>query len=130
MRAGLLISFMLWAAILAVYVLVSGCASLDSAGVAVYTIKPMLVDGKTLCCEVSVSNGKQYASLDATVVKTGDDYTVELKERGVEAFRGQQIAAGAATATAATAAKAAAGVLVAPAAAALGGAAIGAIVAP
>jgi hypothetical protein len=80
--------------------------------------------------EVTVNNGKQYASLDARIEKRGEDYTVELKERGVEAFRGQQIAAGAATATAATAAKAAAGVLVAPAAAALGGAAIGAIVAP
>lgn len=127
MRAGLLISFMLWAAIFAVYVLVSGCTSLDSAGVASYTVKPALIEGRAVCCEVTVHNGKQYASLDARIEKRGDDYTVELKERGVEAFKGQQIAAAAATATASTAAKAATAVLVAPAAVSVGGAAIEAI---
>lgn len=103
-----------------------GCASLDQAGTASYTIRPMLIDGRAVCCEVAVTNGKQYASLDATVVKSGEDYTVELRERGVEAFRGQEIAAGAATATAKTAAKAAAAAVVAPLAIPAAGAALAA----
>jgi hypothetical protein len=94
-----------------------GCTSLQQAGTASYTIRPMLIDGRTVCCEVAVVNGKQYASLDATLVKAGDDYTVMLSERGVEAFRGQEIAAGAAKSAASMAGKAAAvggAVLVAP----------------
>lgn len=126
-RSGCLISFFLWAAIFAVFVLVTGCASLDHAGVASYKVKPFDAAGKTLCCEVEIVNGKQIASLDATIEKRGDDYTVVLKQRGVEAFRGQAIAAGAVTATATTAAKAATAIMVAPAAAAVGGAAIRAI---
>lgn len=94
-----------------------GCTSLQQAGTASYTIRPMLIDGRTVCCEVAVVNGKQYASLDAMLVKTGDDYTVTLSERGVEAFRGQEIAAGAAKSAASVAGKAVAvggAVLVAP----------------
>ena len=104
-----------------------GCTSIDQAGTASYTIRPMLIDGRTVCCEVSVHNGKQYASLDATVTKTGDDYAVVLAERGVEAFRGQEIAAGAAKSVAQTAGKAAAiggAVLIAPVAAPAVGAAM------
>lgn len=105
----------------------TGCASLQHAGTASYTIKPMLIGGRTVCCEVAIHNGKQYARLDATLTKTGDDYTVTLSERGVEAFRGQEIAAGAAKTTAALAAKAAAiggAVLIAPIAAPAVGAAL------
>lgn len=118
-------------AILALIVLaLTGCASLNQAGTASYTIKPMLIDGRTVCCEVAVINGKQYSSLDATLIKTGDDYTVTLSERGVEAFRGQEIAAGAAASAGKAALKAAAiggAVLIAPIAApAVGAAAVGA----
>lgn len=94
-----------------------GCTSLQQAGTASYTIRPMLIDGRTVCCEVAVINGKQYSSLDAMLVKTGDDYTVMLSERGVEAFRGQEIAAGAAKSAASMAGKAVAvggAVLIAP----------------
>ena len=104
-----------------------GCASLNQAGTASYTIKPMLIDGRTVCCEVAVINGKQYASLDATLIKAGDDYTVTLSERGVEAFRGQEIAAGAAASAGKVALKAAAiggAVLIAPIAAPAVGAAL------
>lgn len=107
----------------------TGCASLNQAGTASYTIKPMLIDGRTVCCEVAVVNGKQYASLDAMLVKAGDDYTVMLSERGVEAFRGQEIAAGAAASAGKTALKAAAiggAVLIAPIAAPAIGAALAA----
>lgn len=88
-------------------VLLGGCASLDHAGVARYTVRPMIVDGAPLCCEVEVVNGKQYAMLDALIEKRGGDYTVMLSERGVEAFDGQKVAAGAAKSATGTAAKAA-----------------------
>lgn len=95
----------------------TGCASLQHAGSASYTIKPMLIDGRTVCCEVAIHNGKQYARLDATLTKSGDDYAVTLSERGVEAFRGQEIAANAASMAGKAAVKAAViggAVLVAP----------------
>ncbi len=107
--------------------MLGGCQSLNSAGVADYSVRPVQVGERIVCCEMSVHNGKQYASLDLVLVKSGDDYTVILRERGVEAFRGQQIAADAAASTMAGAVKAAGTVIVAPAAAAVGAAAIGAL---
>lgn len=87
-----------------------GCASLNSAGTADYHVKPFIAeDGKAYCCEVNVRNGKQMASLDAVIVKDGDKYTVVLQQRGVEAFAGQAISAGAAKSVVEAAAKAAAG---------------------
>lgn len=103
-----------------------GCASINQARTASYTIKPMLIDGRTVCCEVAVHNGKQYASLDASLIKTGDNYTVTLSERGVEAFRGQEIAAGATKSLVFTAAKAAAAAVIVPLALPAAGAALAA----
>ncbi|MBK8893736.1 MAG: hypothetical protein IPN64_06670 [Propionivibrio sp.] len=44
---------------------------------------------------MTVKNGKEIAFLDAHIEKRGDDYTVDLKERGVKAFEGQAISAAA-----------------------------------
>ena len=85
-----------------------GCASLDQAGTASYSMKPVLVDDKLVCCEVMIVNGKEIALLDATMIRRGDDYEVRLHEEGVVAFDGQRIAAGAARSMAASAVKAAA----------------------
>lgn len=71
----------------------AACSSLQNAGMAEYTVKPMVIDKQTVCCEVSVKNGKEYASLKAKVVKKGDDYSVELEEQAVSAFAGQAKAA-------------------------------------
>ena len=92
----------------------SGCASLQYAGVASYSVEPVEINGNPQCCRVSIHNGKQIARLDAQVEKRGDDYTVSLKQWNVEAFTGQQIAADSATASAATAAKAATAIMLAP----------------
>ncbi len=73
--------------------LLGACSSLQPAGMAEYTVKPMVIDKQTVCCEVSVKNGKEYASLKAKVIKKGDDYSVELEEQAVSAFAGQQKAA-------------------------------------
>lgn len=76
----------------------AGCAAVQNAGTAVYSVEPIVVEGKTLCCRVSIANGKEIALLDATVSKRGEDYDVHLHEEGVTAFQGQRIAAGALTA--------------------------------
>lgn len=73
--------------------ILSACSSLQHAGMAEYSVKPMVIDKQTVCCEVTVKNGKEYASLKAKVIKKGDDYSVELEEQSVQAFAGQQHAA-------------------------------------
>lgn len=90
-----------------------GCSSLNNAGTASYSMKPVLVNNKLVCCEVTINNGKEIALLDATVIKRGDDYEVHLHEEGVAAFDGQHLAAN----TAAKAATLGAAVLIAPMAA-------------
>ena len=85
--------------ILLVAITLAACASLQTAGIARYSIKPFVVDagtGAIECCEVLVENGKEFASLEAHIEKRGDNYTVDLKEQGVRAFAGQRISAGAA----------------------------------
>lgn len=74
-----------------------GCASLQNAGTAKYKIEPFVnnVTGETICCVVTVTNGKEISNLIAHVEKKGDNYTIDLNERGVKAFEGQAIAAGA-----------------------------------
>ena len=71
----------------------SACASMHYAGVAEYTVRPIVVADRTICCEVSIKNGKEYASLKASVQKTGDNYTVTLDEQAVQAFAGQKVSA-------------------------------------
>lgn len=105
----------------------SGCASVQNAGVASYSVRPIVLDGKAVCCEVSVHNGKEYAVLDAVIIKRGEDYEVRLHEEAVRAFKGQELAGNAATSTATAAAKAATAIMVAPAVAGVGTAAIGAL---
>ena len=70
------------------------CASLQNAGTAEYSVKPFKdAEGTVMCCEVLVRNGKEIASLEAHITKQGGDYSVDLKEQGVAAFKGQGIAA-------------------------------------
>ena len=81
--------------IAALAAILPACTSLDNAGVAEYSIKPFVVGDHAICCEVVVKNGKEYAALKAKIVKQGDNYSVELDETGIAAFRGQELAAGA-----------------------------------
>lgn len=84
--------------VLLMIALLVGCSSLNNAGSASYSVKPFAAaDGSLHCCEVTVMNGKEIASLDAHIEAwPGSHYIVDLKERGVIAFKGQQIAADAA----------------------------------
>ena len=73
--------------------LLMGCASLQYAGTASYSVKPFEVAGEAVCCEVSIFNGKEISSLDAVIKKSGADYEVTLSQRGIRAFDGQAISA-------------------------------------
>ena len=95
----------------------TGCASLQNAGTARYSIRPFIINpttGETVCCEVIVENGKEIDYIDAHISKQGDNYTVDLKERGIKAFEGQAIAAGAMKDAIDAAARAAATAALAP----------------
>lgn len=92
----------------------TGCESLQTAGTSSLSIKPILVDSRPQGWQLDVRDGKQYASIDVSVFKTGDDYSLTLSARGVEAFRGQEVAAGATKSLASTTAKAAAAAAIAP----------------
>ena len=73
----------------------TGCASIQNAGTAEYTVRPFKDSlGGVVCCEVQVRNGKEIANLEAHISKQGDNYTVDLKEQGVAAFKGQELNAG------------------------------------
>lgn len=88
---------------LAATVTLSGCMN----GIASYNVKQFeLSNGQLACCEVSIKNGKEIDDLEALIVKGADgSYSVSLREQGVKAFRGQEVAADvAAKATSATAA--------------------------
>ena len=116
--------------------MLSSCASLQYAGTASYSVKPIVdAKGNVICCSVEVKNGKEIANLEAHIQKDGDKYTVDLKEQGVAAFAGQAIAAGATKEAIDAAVKSALAIALAPvlpalapalAAPGLGAAAIGA----
>ena len=104
--------------VLAFVLVLAGCSSLQNAGMAEYSVKPIVTQaGDTICCEVSIRNGKEITSLEAHVKKSGDDYSVDLVEQGIKAFAGQQISADALKSVVDGAVKAAltaAGVVVSP----------------
>lgn len=104
-------------AVIAVLFAMAGCSSLQYAGNATYTVKPFITDASTgtaICCEVEIKDGKERASLDLHVVKSGDNYDITLSERGTTAFAGQTIAAGSTQAAITAAAKAAASAALSP----------------
>ena len=76
--------------------LLTGCASLNNAGTAKYSVEPIITETGPICCRVLVENGKEYASLKAHVERRADgSYVVDLDERNVKAFEGQAKTAGA-----------------------------------
>lgn len=103
--------------LLLMVIALSGCASLQNAGSSAYTLKPFITNpqtGATVCCEVTVSDGKERASLTLNISKVGENYYFSMDEKGVAAFQGQEIAAGATKDAIASAAKTAALAILAP----------------
>ncbi len=101
--------------ILAACLALSGCASLQFAGNSSYSVKPFIdASGAAICCDISIKDGKERASLTVNIAKHGDDYTLSFDEKGVLAFQGQAIASDNVKAIADIAAKAALAALLAP----------------
>lgn len=101
--------------LIALALLLTGCASLQYAGSADYQVRPFRDSaGKSDCCEVVIHNGKEIAQVDAHITKDGDKYTVDLHELGVAAFAGQKISAEAVQNAVDAAAKAAVAAALAP----------------
>ena len=95
----------------------AGCASIQHAGTASYTLKRTTLPDNTVIDEIALYNGKELAQLHAHFEKHGADYMLDLQETGVQAFEGQRVAAGVAAEAAkvaVTAVTAAGAVLIAP----------------
>jgi hypothetical protein len=78
----------------------SGCESLQYAGIARYEIGPLTnaAGDPVGCCVLRIWNGKEMAAVDAQFARTGDgNYSISLKETDVKAFTGQATAAAAAS---------------------------------
>lgn len=116
-QSGRALPLILMALAAASLLLLNGCASLNFAGNASYSVKPFVTDvntGTAVCCEVVIKDGKERQSLDVHVIKDGDRYDIILSEKAVTAFQGQEIAAGASKEAIDAAAKAAATAALAP----------------
>jgi hypothetical protein len=77
---------------------ISGCVNLY-AGISRYEISPLQdASGKVIgCCALRVTSGKEYQTINAKFIKTGDDYSIVLDEQNIEAFKGQAVVASAAS---------------------------------
>lgn len=84
------------AGVLCASVLLSGCVNLY-AGIARYTVEPFYdPDLKAvICCRAQVTSGKNAGSVIAHITKTGDSFTVDLTEQGVNSAASISAATGA-----------------------------------
>lgn len=80
-------------------VALAGCTSLNQAGNSAYTVRPYAVPGSgaVLCCELQVQDGKEYSSRTIEFKVVDQGYSLKVDEGESKAFRGQGIAAKAAT---------------------------------
>jgi hypothetical protein len=103
--------------LLAVLISLSGCASLQYAGISKFDAVP-IVDAKTgavTCCEIHGVSGKEYAALNIAASRNADGViSLTVAESGTKAFEGQAISAGATQAAIDAAAKAAVAAALAP----------------
>lgn len=80
----------------------AGCTSLQQAGNTAYTVKPFTVTGKDgsvalVCCELLATDGKEYATREIGFQTNGSGFQLKVIEGDSKAFKGQAIAAKAAT---------------------------------
>ncbi len=82
--------------VLLISMLVSGCSLpfAKPAGSASYTIEPIVIDGKTICCRATVLNSKDYQGLKFSLKRLPDGgMEVALDEKGVDSSTPSSIAA-------------------------------------
>jgi hypothetical protein len=76
----------------------AGCASLMNAGSSSYIVKTYPgTNGAVACCELTVLDGKEYSSRNVAFQTTGTGASLVIQEGASKAFKGQAIAAKAAT---------------------------------
>jgi len=73
----------------------TGCASLNDAGRSEYSVEPVAVDGKTVCCRVRIVSGREVGRVKAKLRQTERGPELDLDVQGIRAFQGQAIAAAA-----------------------------------
>jgi len=79
--------------LLAAAVLLSGCASLDTAGHAAYSATAVKdAKGKVIGYDFAVKDGKEFANRKIAFQATGDTVSVTIEEGTSHAFRGQALA--------------------------------------
>jgi len=73
----------------------SGCASLNNAGISSMKVKPYLdSNGNKACCEWDYTGGKEIGEVTADVeIKPDGSFKGHLHELSVKAFEGQRIGA-------------------------------------
>ena len=91
--------------------LLVGCADY---GVSRYSIEPAIVNNQAVCCKVSLINGKEIGHIKVHLEKKDGYWLIDLDERDVKSFEGQQAVTSAVSATATSAVEAATNVLIAP----------------
>lgn len=70
----------------------TGCASLQNAGNADYSLRQITDENGKAGFDIRVRNGKEIASVKVHLEKKGEDFTIDLEEQGVAAFDGQKTA--------------------------------------
>lgn len=76
----------------------AGCASLENAGFDSYTVRSFKAEGgMAACCELDVKSGKEYSDRTVQFQTNGSAATLTIQEGQSKAFKGQGIAAKAAT---------------------------------
>lgn len=80
--------------------LLGGCfATLDTAGSAAYEVSPYQLAGsdKVVCCTLSIKDGKEFEGRGIVFQTDGKGWGIQINEGQSKAFKGQGIAAKAAT---------------------------------
>lgn len=76
----------------------AGCASIDNAGHASYTVRSFKgPDGSVACCELEVKDGKEYSGRNIGFQTNGSGAVFQVHEGESKAFKGQAIGAKALT---------------------------------
>lgn len=73
---------MIRAALAVCVVVLTGCA-----GIATYNVRPFYdqASKQVICCEATITNGKDISTVSVHVTKVGADYTMDFNETGVGA---------------------------------------------
>lgn len=75
-----------------------GCTSLDHAGHTSYSLRSFSApNGAVACCELHVQDGKEYSGRNISFQTDGSGAMLQVQEGESKAFKGQGIAAKAAT---------------------------------